>query len=167
MARTDFSRFACSIARSLDVLGDTWSALVLRDVFMGITRFDDLQRDLGVARNVLTDRLDRLVDRGLLERRPYQERQVRYDYLLTGQGMDLVPTLLALVTWGDRWTAGEAGPPVRLTHRSCGQPTTATVCCSACGDPLHGDDIDVAAGPGGRRAPGTVVMAERLAPRPA
>ncbi len=166
MARTDLSAFTCSLARTLAVLGDSWSVLVLRDVHLGVTRFDDLQRDLGVARNVLTDRLERLVAGGLLHRRPYQERQPRFDYLLTERGADLMPALFAVTAWGDRWTAGDEGVPARFTHAGCGSETVATVCCSACGKPLEADDVRTAPGPGLRARRGTSVLAERagLAP---
>jgi len=169
MARTDLSAFSCSIARTLGILDDTWSPLILRDAYLGLTRFDDLQRDLGVARNVLTERLERLVAHGLLERRPYQQRQPRYDYLLTGKGLDLMPALMALMAWGDRWTAQDEGPPALLVHRRCGEPTVPTVCCSSCGAPLAADEVAVRPGPGARRRPGTLVLAERagLSPPPA
>src|SRR6185437_16671788 len=99
----------CSIARALEVLGDRWTLLVIRDAFLGVHRFDDFQRDLGVARNVLSDRLARLVDEGLLERRRYQERPERFEYRLTEKGLDLFEVLAALMHWGDRWYA-PAGP---------------------------------------------------------
>lgn len=160
MTRTDLSAFTCSLARTMGILGDAWSPLILRDAYLGLTRFDDLRRDLGVARNVLTERLDRLVAYGLLERRPYQERQLRHDYVLTDKGRDLVPALMALMAWGDRWTADD-GPPALLVHRACGESTVPTVCCSACGAPLDAAEVRVQPGPGVRRRPGTLVLAER------
>src|SRR3954470_9045942 len=101
----------CSIARALEVLGDRWTLLVIRDAFMGVRRFDDFQRDLGVARNVLTDRLTRLVEDGILEKRRYQERPERFEYRLTEKGLDLWPVLVSLMKWGDRHAPAEAGPP--------------------------------------------------------
>lgn len=162
MQRTSFGDMTCSIARSLEIAGEPWSPLILRDVYLDITRFDELQRDLGISRKVLTERLERLVDDGVLERRPYSERPPRYDYMLTEKGDELVEVLLALVAWGDRWTSGEAGPPVRLRHRGCGELTHAEVRCAACGGPLHAGEVEVEAGPGGISGPGTRVVAERL-----
>jgi len=153
----------CSIARTLDAAGEWWSPLILRDVHLGITRFDELQRDLGVSRQVLAARLERLVDHGVLERRAYSERPPRHDYLLTEKGRELVDVLLAMVAWGDRWTAGEKGPPVLLRHRACGELTHAEIRCAHCGQALHADEVSVEAGPGGSDGPGTRVVAERLA----
>src|SRR3954468_22826993 len=107
MQRTDFSAMACSIARSLAVAGEPWSPLVMRNVFIGINRFDDLQRDLGISRKVLAERLKHLVEAGMLERRAYTERPARYDYVLTKKGHGFVDVLMAMAAWGDRWTAGE------------------------------------------------------------
>jgi len=163
MPRTSFADMTCSIARTLDAAGEWWSPLILRDVHLGITRFDELQRDLGVSRQVLAARLERLVDHGVLERRAYSERPPRHDYLLTEKGRELVDVLLAMVAWGDRWTAGEKGPPVLLRHRACGELTHAEIRCAHCGQALHADEVSVEAGPGGSDGPGTRVVAERLA----
>src|SRR5512138_1438594 len=111
MQRTQFADMACSIARTLDVIGEPWSPLILRDVYVGINRFDQLQRDLGISRKVLTQRLTWLVEQGILERREYSSRPVRHEYVLTGKGAELCDLLMVMVRWGDRWTAGEAGPP--------------------------------------------------------
>ena len=100
---------ACSIARTLDVIGEPWSPLILRDVWVGMNRFDQLQADLGISRKVLTERLNHLVDHGVLERRPY-DRRPRYEYLLTAKGTELVDLLMVMAGWGDKWLAGEAGP---------------------------------------------------------
>jgi DNA-binding HxlR family transcriptional regulator len=163
MPRTSFADMTCSIARTLDATGDWWSPLILRDVHLGITRFDELRRDLGISRQVLAERLERLVDHGVLERRAYSERPRRHDYLLTEKGRGLVDVLLAMVAWGDRWTAGEQGPPVLLRHRGCGELTHAEIQCAQCGQPLRADEVSVEAGPGGGDGPGTRVVAERLA----
>src|SRR5207248_4713724 len=127
MQRTDFRAMPCSIARTLAVLGEPWTPLILRDIVFGLTKFDELQRDLGVATNILADRLSTLVEHGLLTREPYRTRPVRYRYELTDKGADVVPLLLALLPWGDRWTAGPAGPPVTMVHHGCGQATEATM----------------------------------------
>ena len=148
MQRTDFSEMTCSIARSLAVAGEPWSPLVLRDVWVGINRFDDLQRDLGVSRKVLAERLRHLVQAGMLERRPYSERPVRHEYVLTHKGFEFVDVLMAMAAWGDRWTAGDAGPPVLRRHRACGQITQVEMRCSVCGESLHSADVEVEPGPG-------------------
>jgi DNA-binding HxlR family transcriptional regulator len=153
MQRTDFSGMACSIARSLAVAGEPWSPLVLRDVFVGIDRFDDIQRDLGISRKVLTERLNHLVDAGMLMRVPYSERPPRSRYALTRMGSEFVDVLMAMVGWGDRWTAGEAGPPVLYRHRACGRVTHVEPRCAECGEPLHSTDVDVLPGPGSTATP--------------
>src|SRR5918997_3091370 len=123
MSPADFAAMDCSIARTLDAIGDRWSLLIIRDAFYGVRRFDVFQKDLGVARNVLTDRLQKLVDKGVLERRQYEERPPRFEYRLTERGRDLVGVVLAMMRWGDRWTGGGDSPPVTLTHLSCGHAT--------------------------------------------
>ncbi len=148
MQRTDFSQMTCSIARSLAVAGEPWSPLVLRDVWVGIDRFDDIQRDLGVSRKVLAERLKHLVEEGMLERRRYSERPARHEYVLTPKGSGFVDVLMAMAAWGDRWTAGDAGPPVLRRHRACGQITQVELRCSTCGEILHSTDVDVEPGPG-------------------
>jgi DNA-binding HxlR family transcriptional regulator len=162
MARTDLGAMRCSIARTLAVLDDWWSPLILRDVFVGITRFDELQRDLGIARNVLSARLAHLVDAGVLDEHPYQDHPVRHDYVLTEKGRDLIPAIVALMAWGDRWTAGRTGPPARLRHTKCGELTEPIVTCAACGEPIRADELSAHAGPGGKQGPGTQVIATRL-----
>ncbi|WP_328460024.1 helix-turn-helix transcriptional regulator [Actinoplanes sp. NBC_00393] len=163
MRQTSFSGMQCSLAQTLEVIGDWWSPLVLRDLYLGVDRFDDLVRDLGISRNLLTARLESLVAGGVVRRERYQERPARDRYLLTEAGQELVPVLLALTAWGDRWATPEGGPPLLLRHRDCGQPCTPRVDCSACGEPLRADDVVVRPGPGGRVAPGTMVISERLA----
>jgi DNA-binding HxlR family transcriptional regulator len=148
MQRTDFAQMPCSIARGLAVAGEPWTPLLLRDVFVGINRFDDIQRDLGISRKVLAERLKHLVEAGMLERRQYSERPPRHEYVLTEMGWEFVDVLMALVRWGDRWTAGEAGPPALYRHRACGQITHVEPRCAACGEPLHATDVDVEPGPG-------------------
>src|SRR5215471_16773440 len=110
MQRTQFGELACSIARTLDVIGEPWSPLILRDVWVGIRRFDDIRSDLGISSKVLADRLRWLVEQGVLEKRPYSERPPRHEYALTAKGFDLCSVLMAMTAWGDRYTAGEAGP---------------------------------------------------------
>jgi len=147
MQRTNFGDMACSIARTLDVIGEPWSPLILRDVFVGFTRFEQIQADLGISRKVLTERLNHLVECGVLERRPYDGRP-RYEYVLTEKGRELVALLMVMVALGDKWLAGEAGPPVLYRHHACGEISTTELCCANCGKPMHANDVDVLAGPG-------------------
>ncbi|GHF76894.1 HxlR family transcriptional regulator [Amycolatopsis bartoniae] len=132
----------------MDLLGDWWTPLVLRECFYGIARFDDFQRELGIARNTLTDRLRRLVAEGLLEKRAYQRDPVRYDYVLTEKGRDFFGVLAAMSAWGDKWLAAEAGPPVTLHHEECGHDTSAEVVCAQCGEPLTAEATRMRMGPG-------------------
>ncbi len=130
----------CSVARSLEIIGEWWTMLVVREAFNGVRRFDDFQGRLGIARNVLATRLQGLVDHGILERRLYQERPKRFEYRLTEKGRDLYPVLLSLMRWGDKYTTGEAGPPVRLTH-DCGHDPLAVLACSTCGKQIVAREI--------------------------
>jgi DNA-binding HxlR family transcriptional regulator len=129
----EYDRSRCSVAGTLAVVGEKWSLLVLREAFLGVRRFADLQRALGAPRAVLTDRLNSLVASGLLVRVPYRaegERQ-RHEYRLTDKGRDLHAALVALMQWGDRWLADDGVPPLQLTHRDCGEPVSLTLRCAA------------------------------------
>ncbi|HEX2085073.1 MAG TPA: helix-turn-helix domain-containing protein [Solirubrobacteraceae bacterium] len=134
---------ACSVARALEVVGERWTILILRDAFLGVRRFDDFQRSLGIARNVLNARLQRLVEAGVLERRLYQERPPRYEYRLTEMGRDLWPALLALMQWGDRHLSGDGGPPLAVEHRGCGGTIDDRRTCSRCGAVVTLRDVGV------------------------
>ena len=160
MQRTNFREMACSIARTLDVIGEPWSPLILRDVWVGMNRFDEIQADLGISRKVLTERLNHLVDQGVLERRPY-DRRPRYEYHLTAKGTELVDVLMAMAGWGDRWLAGELGPPVLYRHHACGEVSGAGLRCTRCGEPMHANTVDVIPGPGSAVA-GTHATTSRL-----
>jgi DNA-binding HxlR family transcriptional regulator len=142
----------CSVARALEVVGERWTLLILRDAFHGVRRFEDFQRRLGMARNILTDRLQRLCALGIFERRPYQERPERHEYRLTEAGHDLWPVIVALRGWGDRHMA-PAGPPVRLEHRDCGGAVVQHVSCERCGAGLRARDVVTLPGPGAQPAP--------------
>ncbi len=120
----------------MDVIGEPWSALVLRDMFAGVHRFDQIQADLGISRKVLTERLKHLVDQEILERRQYDARP-RFEYHLTDKGGELVDLLMVMVGWGDRWLADEAGPPVLYRHRDCGEVSQVDLRCANCGEPMH------------------------------
>jgi DNA-binding HxlR family transcriptional regulator len=154
MQRTSFSTMACSIARSLDVIGEPWTPLIIRDMWLGRHRFDDIQRNLNISRKVLTDRLKTLVDVGVVERRSYQRDPERYEYLLTDKGQELMDVLLALMAWGDRWVSRD-GEPMLIRHNSCGEHTLAAIRCSVCGQPLRALDTGIAPGPGARPGWGT------------
>jgi DNA-binding HxlR family transcriptional regulator len=147
MQRTNFGDMACSIARTLDVMGEPWTPLVIRDVFVGLNRFEQIQQDLGISRKVLTERLNHLVEHGVLERRPYDNRP-RYEYHLTDRGNELFDVLMVMVGWGDKWLAGESGPPVLYRHQACGEISHVDPRCAHCGEPMHAKDIDVLPGPG-------------------
>jgi DNA-binding HxlR family transcriptional regulator len=143
MTPVDFASMECSIARTLETIGDRWTLLILRDAFYGIRRFEDFQADLGIARNVLTDRLQKLVARGVLRREPYESRPPRFEYRLTESGKELLPVILTMMGWGDRWANDGDEPPVTLTHATCGHVTQPVVSCSHCGEPLARRDLRV------------------------
>jgi DNA-binding HxlR family transcriptional regulator len=146
--RTSFANWPCSIARTVDLIGDGWTPMVLREAFYGTTRFDEFERVLGIGRNVLSQRLGRLVEEGLLERQAYQDNPVRYDYILTTKGRELFPVLAAMMVWGDRWLAPDEGPPVLLRHATCGHDARAEVVCADCREPLELADVRPRLGPG-------------------
>ncbi|WP_394832647.1 helix-turn-helix transcriptional regulator [Pendulispora rubella] len=141
-----------------------WTPLILRDVFFGLRRFDQICADLGIASNVLTARLETLVDKGILERVPYQNRPPRYEYRPTRKGKDLFPILLGMMHWGDSWVSEREGPPVRVRHEPCGQSSEPRVVCSACGEPISLDNVGVYAGPSARPTRGTSLLARDLPP---
>lgn len=137
----------CSIAATLAIIGNRWTLLILRDVFRGVRRFSELHQDLGIAKNLLADRLSKLVDHGVLERVPYQERPVRYEYKLTVKGADLSTSLIALMGWGDRWYALD-GVPTVLVHEPCGTPIEQAVQCPRCAEQVNPGQIKSRPGPG-------------------
>jgi DNA-binding HxlR family transcriptional regulator len=147
MRRTSFQDVNCSIAQCLEVVGDWWSPLILRDAMLGVSRFDDFQARLGISRNILTQRLDHLVTHGVLERQPDPGHARRWHYRLTDKGRDLWVVLTAMRQWGDRWAA-PGGPPVAMRHRACGRHATMVATCSECGEPLHPGDVQPEIGPG-------------------
>jgi DNA-binding HxlR family transcriptional regulator len=145
--RTYDDQANCSIARALELIGERWTILIVRDAFLGIRRFDEFQRSLGISRGVLSERLDHLVEAGILERSPYQERPPRYEYRMTDKGRDLWPVTMALVKWGDRYYA-ENGPPRQFFHRGCGGEVTDHLACSKCAAELTVRDVEAKPGPG-------------------
>ena len=147
--RKSFAGMHCSVAQCLEVAGEWWSMLIIRDAFLGVTRFDQFQERLGIARNILNQRLTHLVDEGVLDKVAYSDRPPRYDYRLTAKGRDLWPVLTAMRQWGDKHAAPD-GPPLRVVHTACGNEVQAVMTCSACGEPLAARDVRAVAGPGDR-----------------
>jgi len=144
----DYPGQQCSIAASLEVVGERWSLLIIRDVLRGRRRFDQIQSSLGVARNVLTKRLGRLVEAGILEKRPYQDSPVRYEYFLTEKGLDLWPVLMAYLEWGDKYCEPD-GPPRLIVHKGCGGEVDGRRICQKCGAFLDVRDAESIPGPAG------------------
>ncbi len=162
MSRASLDDMNCSIARTLDVIGDAWTPLILRDVAVGITRFDAIQRDLGISRKVLSERLAALVAHDVLQRVPYQDKPARFDYYPTEKGADLSFVLLAMQAWGNRWAFGEDGPPILIRHEACGELIEAVPACSSCGERLNVADITPLRGPSFEPGPGTSEVSAAL-----
>jgi DNA-binding HxlR family transcriptional regulator len=131
----------CSLARTLAVIGDRWTLLILRDAFLRVRRFEDFEGSLKIARRVLSERLALLVEHGILVKVPYQERPTRYEYRLADKGLDLYPALISLVHWGDRHYATKAGPPVLHRHLKCGHDFRSVLTCSECGEPVAAREV--------------------------
>ena len=147
MERKSFADMHCSVAQCLEVVGEWWSMLIIRDAFLGVTRFDRFQERLGISRNVLNQRLAGLVEAGVLAKIPYSDHPPRYDYRLTDKGRDLWPVLTAMRQWGDRHAAPD-GAPLEVVHKGCGHVSEALMTCSACGESLGARDVVARAGPG-------------------
>src|SRR5258705_3578939 len=137
----DIGEQTCSIARTLSVIGDRWSMLILREAFLRTRRFEDFQAHIGATRHVLADRLQKLVEHGILERVQYQDRPPRFEYKLTEKGRDLYPVITSLLGWGDRWMADEDGPPIELVHRNCGHRMVPVPSCPHCGERVTARDV--------------------------
>ena len=152
MERKSFAGMRCSVAQCLEAVGEWWSMLIVRDAFLGVTRFDQFQERLGISRNVLNQRLAHLVEVGVLEKTAYTDHPPRYDYRLTGKGRDLWPVLTSMREWGDKHAA-PAGPPVEIVHEACGQVSHAVMACSECGQPMASRDSRAVPGPGGGTLP--------------
>jgi DNA-binding HxlR family transcriptional regulator len=147
MERKSFANMDCSVAQCLEVIGEWWSMLIVRDAFMGVTRFEDFQRRLGISRNILQQRLTTLVEAGVLVRVPYSEHPPRDDYRLTDKGRDLWPALTAMRQWGDKHAA-PSGPPVQILHKACGSVAEPELVCSSCGERVGPRDFKALPGPG-------------------
>ncbi|MEA2428710.1 MAG: hypothetical protein QOF37_2338 [Thermoleophilaceae bacterium] len=146
MLGNSYTGQVCSAARALEVVGERWTILIVRDAFLGVRRFDEFQRSLGIARNVLQGRLESLVENGILERVRYQKRPERFEYRLTEKGLDLWPVVVSLLAWGDRHMAPD-GPPVVLEHRGCGGRVNDRRICDSCGALLGPRDVKARCGP--------------------
>lgn len=144
----DLSRENCSLARTLAVIGDRWTLLVLREAFLKVRRFEDFQASLGIARQVLTERLAHLVEEGVLAKSSYQDRPPRFEYRLTEKGLGLYPAILALVHWGDAHYAGRAGPPLLHRHKTCGHDFRSVLTCSECGEAIDPRAVETHPPPG-------------------
>ncbi|MGH9018235.1 MAG: winged helix-turn-helix transcriptional regulator [Acidimicrobiales bacterium] len=151
MERKSFAGMECSVAQCLEVIGEWWSMLIVRDAFLGVTRFDAFQQRLDISRNILQQRLSRLVETGVLHRRQYCEHPPRYDYVLTDKGRDLWPVVTAMRQWGDHYSAPH-GPPLVVTHKECGSAADTVLVCGSCRDPVGARDMRAAVGPGWRTA---------------
>ena len=138
----------CSVAQSLDVVGEWWSLLIVRDVFNGIRRFEALRMHLGVSKNVLSDRLKHLVSQEILRQERYQDNPDRYEYCLTDRGEELFPILAAIMAWGDRWLNANDSPPAQLVHTVCGQVTRPKLVCEHCQMEITASDFEFRPGPG-------------------
>jgi DNA-binding HxlR family transcriptional regulator len=148
MRLTSLAEMNCSIARTLDVVGEWWTLLIVRDALRGATRFDEFRDSLGVARGVLSARLRKLVEQGILDRRQYSEHPPRYEYTLTGKGRALAPIITALTTWGDTWAASPNGPPVLLIHEQCGHAIHPIQTCPHCHSEIKNGELRPVPGPG-------------------
>jgi DNA-binding HxlR family transcriptional regulator len=168
MAIESFAKMNCSVAQAMSFLGERWTVLILRELFIGNRRFESIQSELGVASNVLSARLSTLLEQGIVERRRYSEHPERFEYRLTEKGIDLQPVLLAALAWGDHHAAPN-GPPLEVVHNDCGQVAHAVGTCSECGGEMHARNVRVQAGPGataGQRRRLERLLAKRE-PRPA
>ncbi|MCR9106497.1 MAG: helix-turn-helix transcriptional regulator [Gammaproteobacteria bacterium] len=143
----DIDQQTCSVARALSVVGERWTMLILRDAFLGTRRFDQFQKNLGVTRHRLSERLGKLVDNGVLTKVAYQERPLRHEYRLTRKGLGLYPVMMSLARWGDDWMDKGAGAPLEYVHQPCGHRTQATLTCNACAEPLRPQEVTPRLGP--------------------
>jgi DNA-binding HxlR family transcriptional regulator len=151
MRWNEIDTMTCSIARTLSVVGDRWTMLIIRDVFLGIRRFDSMQRDLRLTPHRLSDRLRKLVRDGILMRVEYEKHPRRFEYRLTEKGVDLYPLIVTMIEWGDRWMAGRAGVPIELIHRPCGHSIKPHLTCPTCKSKIEPREMTVRPGPALRK----------------
>jgi len=147
MRWNDIDKQVCSVARSLSIVGERWTLLILRDAFFGTRRFDEFQSNLGITRHRLSERLGKLVEQGVLRKVQYHDRPVRYEYRLTRKGLALYPVLMSLARVGDDWMAGDDGVPLEYVHQTCGQKTRPVLACSECGEALRPEEVKPQVGP--------------------
>jgi DNA-binding HxlR family transcriptional regulator len=146
-----FASQHCSVARPLSILGERWTLLVVTELFLGRRRFEEIQAERGIATNILSRRLETLVEEGIAERRRYSDHPNRFEYHLTEKGRELLPVVLALLSWGDRYTAGRSGPPVETVHTECGHAFHMVPTCSHCGAEVEPRSVRARLGPGASR----------------
>jgi DNA-binding HxlR family transcriptional regulator len=147
MRWTELGDSWCSIARSLSVVGDRWTLLLLREAFLGARRFEEFHDNTGAARHLVAARLNHLVDHGLVERVRYNDRPARFEYTLTAKGRALYPVIVSLLAWGDEWMADERGPSLTIVHESCGATVMPELRCANCGEPVRaGETRHIVAG---------------------
>ena len=161
MAKQVFADISCSIGRAVDVIGQRWTPLIVRDLFAGMTKFEDIRRDLGIASNILAARLDELERNGVVDRRQYQSAPARHEYVLTDKGRDLYPVIATLLAFGDKWLSLN-GPPALITHTDCGHVTTAKTVCAECGGELNAANAIHAPGPGANPGRGTALIGDYI-----
>lgn len=154
MRRTDTSEWPCNIARGANVLADLWNVLLVREACLGTRRYEDFQRALGIGRNILSIRLNGLVDEGILDRIEYQTNPVRHEYRLTEKGRDAYTVLAAMAAWAERWLVGPEGTPVLTRHDACGHDMHAEVVCSECRRSIDVRQVTARPGPGFRSRAG-------------
>jgi DNA-binding HxlR family transcriptional regulator len=147
MRWNELSEENCSMARTISVIGDRWTLVILRDCFLRVRRFEDFQERLGITRPILANRLKKLVDAFVLVKVPYQQRPRRYEYRLTQKGLDLFPIVMAIVHWGDMYMADKKGRPLLHTHNLCGKDFDPVMVCSECGEELLPREVRVRPGP--------------------
>jgi DNA-binding HxlR family transcriptional regulator len=153
----------CSLARTVAVIGDRWSLLILRESFLRVRRFEAFQSSLGITRHLLAERLKKMVRLGVLRRVPYQDSPKRYEYILTPKGLDLYPVIMAIVHWGDTHMVDERGRPLLHEHHSCGKMFDPVMVCSECGEPLKAKEVHVHSGPGARPSASSEARAKATA----
>lgn len=152
MRWSELHREPCSMARTISVIGDRWTLMILRDCFLRIRRYEDFERSLGITRHLLADRLRKLVKAGVLRKQAYSERPRRHEYRLTDKGLDLYPVMMAIVHWGDTHMAGSKGRPLLHEHIACGHTFDPVTTCSHCREAITGRAVRVRPGPGARKA---------------
>ena len=143
MKWSELAQADCSVARSVAVIGDRWTLMILRDLFLGVRRFEAFEERLGISRSIIAERLKRLTDEGVVRREAYQDRPVRHEYRLTEKGLSLHPVIMAIVHWGDVHYADAEGPPLIHRHKACGCDFAPVMTCSECAEPVTAREVEV------------------------